>query len=455
MRRSHGLGTLALVILISLGIYFISKDVFSFIRNLFRPRISAIEALQKEAQESNIVGVIAVCETPIYTGLTIDEDNAVSGTLAYAKMPSGEVRKAYTGTRFKPLGSNVKISYTQQGEVLIPVLFPDEQGKFIMSKTVWWIVFADTTLSNRRQSSYTDCAKVLKKASGQDLQTALSELRISAPSLRLFEGGSGELGNYKYGSKNYSASFPQSKTRYIYYELTLSHSKRNSPYGVKVPINVVWYRPPASSAEDEIMTQSLEAYVDPAWSTSYQTGYHGSDGDWRWRPGTYKLVVYINGRKAITRSFEIYQDEPEEPTPTPTPSPTPKGLTLSDLNGEVAQLKFFEADEKWTTSGGRISYQSQFPQSEARFIYWEVGLSYKTKQLSDIFLPVEARWYSESSQQLIWQQTTDANIRRLSDYVTVSYGCGWNQPGSWKTGMYRVDIYIGGERVVSGNFKIY
>jgi hypothetical protein len=36
-----------------------------------------------------------------------------------------------------------------------------------------------------------------------------------------------------------------------------------------------------------------------------------------------------------------------------------------------------------------------------------------------------------------------------------NFGRGWNNPGNWKPGWYRVELYVNGNRIASGTFQIY
>jgi len=459
VRRGSILGLIIALLTLS-GVYLVGKDLVSIIRKSFS---SPEEELRKKTEQKK-VGVVAVCKTPLYIGLSINKDTTVSGTVRVAKTDSGEDRIAYLGKKFMALDPDLKISYTRQGEVLIPILFPDAQGKFLMSEGVWWIMYTDTTLSGKVEQSPGSCAGVVKKESEQEQAAAISELNISATSLRFFEGGPGGLDyGFKPDKQEYGFRLPQSRARYIYYVLNLGHRKTGRSYGVKVPIKIIWYRPPANSSEDEIMTQSIEAYVDPSWASSYQAGYHGTrDAVWAWGVGAYKVVAYINGKKAITRSFEIYNDTSSDSqvadsdgqvTETFVPVLTDKEISLADLNVSVVALNFYESSTEAIPKDKR-DYKTRFSQSKTRYINWELNLKYPNSKKRIEFL-ISSSLHKDSGSP-IQQNTTNNIIQEGWNWSYYSHGWGDNRFGHyWKVGTYTATLYIGQKKVASGSFEVY
>jgi hypothetical protein len=122
-------------------------------------------------------------------------------------------------------------------------------------------------------------------------------LALELESLRFFESGQGMLATEQ---RHYSTSFPQQTARCICFELTMRnmlYGQRDKRYVVKIHY--------AKSDGSHLMRHQEEMVVhsDNEWS-SYRWGM-GAVKPGFWTPGTYRVVILIDGIEFAEGSFFI------------------------------------------------------------------------------------------------------------------------------------------------------
>ncbi|MDR4504242.1 MAG: tetratricopeptide repeat protein [Candidatus Scalindua sp.] len=124
---------------------------------------------------------------------------------------------------------------------------------------------------------------------------------------------------------------------------------------------------------------------------------------------------------------------------------------IPTINGSVTELRFYESGMEDTPYGQR-TYQTLFSQSGARYIYWELILAFP-KQNRRTDFNIMAKYYDPEG-NLIREWVTNSYIETgwTSSYHNSGYG--WNEPGKWKQGTYRADLFVEGQRVASGTFTV-
>jgi hypothetical protein len=135
-----------------------------------------------------------------------------------------------------------------------------------------------------------------------------------------------------------------------------------------------------------------------------------------------------------------------------TPQPDAQPATIPSLNATVTALNFFEGGNDGVPSGQRI-YRTRFSKSEARFIFWELNLEYPAPGRRRDF-DIGATWYKPDG-SVLTNQTKPAYLESNWTNSYHSYGWGWEEPGNWQPGSYRVELSVQGQRVASGVFEIY
>lgn len=123
------------------------------------------------------------------------------------------------------------------------------------------------------------------------------------------------------------------------------------------------------------------------------------------------------------------------------------------LNAEVTGLVFFESSRGITPQKDRV-YRTEFPQSLARFINWELRLKHP-KLGKKINFEIQAKYYTPMGKLLVNQSLkTFVKADWFNSYH--SYGYGNNKPGpdTWPLGTYRVYLFIDGAKVASASFHV-
>ncbi len=100
----------------------------------------------------------------------------------------------------------------------------------------------------------------------------------------------------------YRTSFSRTNSRYIAWELNLTHpapgTRRN------FVVDAIWF----NAYGTEIFRSSLNSYIDATWTTSYRNSGYG----WRevsnstWSAGTYRVDLYVEGAKVASENFTVY-----------------------------------------------------------------------------------------------------------------------------------------------------
>lgn len=129
----------------------------------------------------------------------------------------------------------------------------------------------------------------------------------------------------------------------------------------------------------------------------------------------------------------------------------PEGY-IPSLDAKVLGLRFFESGRGLPKLENR-RYADWFFKRSARFINWELNIAYpkatttKKFQAKIKYLRPDGGLFSESTYKsgvikVGWKNSFHAS------------GKGWDKPGRWPLGTYRVLIYIDNRKVAEGSFRI-
>jgi hypothetical protein len=124
----------------------------------------------------------------------------------------------------------------------------------------------------------------------------IPSLRAGVTAVKLYESGGDGV---PYQQRVYTQTFAKSTTRYVYWELNLEHP----PPGVRknFQIDAVWFTVDGSI----FATQTPETYIEPAWSSSYHQYGWGWGNPGNWTPGSYRIVLYVDGHEVAWQIFAI------------------------------------------------------------------------------------------------------------------------------------------------------
>lgn len=124
---------------------------------------------------------------------------------------------------------------------------------------------------------------------------------------------------------------------------------------------------------------------------------------------------------------------------------------IPELKAEVTDIKFFEGGKSVVPLGQR-EYGEEFSRSDSRYIYWELNLRHPAPRRRLPF-DIDAVWYSPEGREFARQTlNTYMDAKWKSSKYTI--GRGWMEPGKWKPGTYRVELFFKGRKVAAGGFAI-
>lgn len=137
-----------------------------------------------------------------------------------------------------------------------------------------------------------------------------------------------------------------------------------------------------------------------------------------------------------------------------TPANAPAGQSrqyIPSLNATVREVVFYESAWEILPTKDRV-YRVEFSQSQARYIKWELRLKHP-KPGKRINFRIQAKYYSPTGKLLVDQ---GINTYLGSNWSTSwhGFGYGYDKPGSWALGTYRVDFFIAQSKAASASFRV-
>ena len=124
---------------------------------------------------------------------------------------------------------------------------------------------------------------------------------------------------------------------------------------------------------------------------------------------------------------------------------------IPSLNATVVELVFYESARDQPPMGDRV-YRTEFGQSQVRYICWELRMEHPNPGRKVSFR-IEAKYYNPNG-TLLTEHYIDSYFDTGWSNSNHSSGYGFDKPGNWVPGTYRVDIYIAGDMVASGTFEV-
>jgi hypothetical protein len=246
--------------------------------------------------------------------------------------------------------------------------------------------------------------------------------------VKFYEGG---FEGVPKDQRQYQSQFSVTDARYVWYDFYLTYARPGQR--VDFAVESVWYRPDGSILD----RSTYDYHINRDWTHSQ----HGAATGWRmpgrWAPGVYRVDLLIDGRKIAGGSFEIRGSNATYDVPS--------------LNANVKSLRFFEGVTENLPVEQR-KYQKRFSSSNARYIYWELYLTYE-KQAQKKEFTIEGIWYRADGSEYA-RTPRNAVLPEGWDESLHQSGFGSNTPGTWPPGTYRVDLMIGGRKVASSAFEV-
>ena len=122
-----------------------------------------------------------------------------------------------------------------------------------------------------------------------------------------------------------------------------------------------------------------------------------------------------------------------------------------DAQLEFEFLRFYESPYE---EPAERDFDTAFPKSTTRYVNYFVGAKNLLYNRRDQNPRIAAKYYKPDGSLLC---TIERNQHIPSDWQNVDmwHGWGWDKPGNWTVGTYRVEIFFGYRKIVDGQFSIY
>lgn len=159
-------------------------------------------------------------------------------------------------------------------------------------------------------------------------------------------------------------------------------------------------------------------------------------------------------KKTLEEKRRKLEEEKLKLAYVPKTDPAKGSRYIDFLNAQVTDIKFFEGGENTPAKNVR-SYRTSFPRTATKYVNWELNLQHPASGVRKDFV-IEHIWFNPYGNE-IFRHNFNSYIQ---DNWTSSYhnnGYGWAKTSSttWIAGTYRVDLYVDGTKIASGNFNIY
>lgn len=268
--------------------------------------------------------------------------------------------------------------------------------------------------------------RMIVEGSFEVIRDSLFLDQVTVDSLLLYEGECDHEPDKE--SRVYKNEFSRLETQYIYWEVALSYPELNENRWVK--FQYVFHSPDGSVLDSNYYGQELEKGT----GSSFHSMGIGFEQPGDWETGQYRVEILLDGRQIAEETFVILKDNMYL-------FPTLK----------VESLQFFEGDRYSPLREDRL-YGSAFLSESARFINWEVELSYPTAhKRRQITLAYE--FFTEDGLSVGNGQFT-AVLEKGWNRSWIAHGKGDTEPGAWDKGKYRVEIVVDGREKVEGWFEV-
>lgn len=121
------------------------------------------------------------------------------------------------------------------------------------------------------------------------------------------------------------------------------------------------------------------------------------------------------------------------------------------LNAQVSSLRFFETGPDFTPSEERI-YTDRFERATTRRVRFELALVHPRpgRKVDFVIKSVFHGVYGGVS----GEESVESYIKPDWHWSLHYHSRGWDDPGKWSTGKYKVNIFIDGQPVDNGEFEV-
>ena len=240
----------------------------------------------------------------------------------------------------------------------------------------------------------------------------------------LFEGGYDPPEESK---RVYSTNFPKSSTRYIWGEVVLKnllYNKREHEHEIMCR----FYDADGNIWGDVSANILIEPGLEYVWVPQ---GLGWSEAGY-WPGGTYEVHVLVDGKVVGKKEFTVFNDIPEV------------GFEF---------LKFFESGQV-IPEGAGFNYTTRFPKSKTRYVNYLVGVKNLLWNVENQRPLIIGRYFDPEG-SLLAEVEASVDIPSAWENADIFHGWGWDEPGNWAEGTYRLEILFGSKKISEKKFTVY
>jgi hypothetical protein len=244
--------------------------------------------------------------------------------------------------------------------------------------------------------------------------------------------------------RQFLTSFPKSTTRYIFFSVSAKNLLyKNRTH--KPPVIGRFYKPDGSFMGEG----TVNVDISSEWESTNLWGGWGWNDPGNWQAGNYRVEIWFGNSKVGEGYFGIYDDRTSTAPPAPAIAPPVEEKTYL----EYESVKFYEGGATDVPESER-QYKGDFPVSKTRYVYFLVyakNLLYRSRGQKPL---VRGKYYYPDG---TFMGEAKINVEIPSDWGEADLwsAWGWDNPGNWSLGTYRVDILFGNTKVGEGKFTIF
>lgn len=250
-------------------------------------------------------------------------------------------------------------------------------------------------------------------------------LKAKVAAVRLFESG-GEVPDRK--NRVVTTTFDALTTRFINFELELVYPAASRRIEFEVPCQI---EGPDSTARIPV----VRVEVDAGWVGSFHTTGWGARNRGMWPEGSYRVTCREQGQPVATADFKVVK----------TPA------AVAALDASLTHIRFFQSLGDRLPVESRLS-GTRFDGRTVRWIKTEFGLVYPPVPAPVTFAVVCVYTFPEGTLRPV---TVERRVLAGWTGSVHAQGVGFEQPGHWPDGIYRVSCKSEDREFAAGSFEIF
>ncbi|MBI4835217.1 MAG: hypothetical protein HY811_10455 [Planctomycetes bacterium] len=135
-------------------------------------------------------------------------------------------------------------------------------------------------------------------------------------------------------------------------------------------------------------------------------------------------------------------------------SPPPLRPAVQGRTFVLDEIKFFEASKAEVPDATKRKYSFEFDRDLSRYVYFELTVQNKLYGKQDNKVKIDAKYYYPDG-NLMGEPVLEYTIPQSWDVALLHQGYGWDEPGQWPLGTYRVEFFTGGEKLGEKSFTVF